>query len=152
MSVRGRHRIARQVLDLELVSIPGAPRIQEARALVTRDHLPSVRGHEPHFVQLLQNLISNAVKYRGENPPQIHVSAENQGQFWRFAVADNGRGIAREYHEHIFGVFKRLHGRAIPGTGIGLAICQRIVQRNGGRIWVESEVNRGATFYFTLPG
>lgn len=125
--------------------------IQEAHAAVTSDPLPTVPGHEPHFVQLFQNLITNAVKYRGENPPQVHVSAKKQGGLWRFAVADNGLGIPREYHEQIFGVFKRLHGRAIPGTGIGLAICQRIVHRYGGRIWVESEVNRGATFYFTLP-
>ena len=125
--------------------------IEENQASVTSVHLPVVPGNEPHFVQLFQNLIGNALKYRGERTPRIHVSAVNQNGVWRFAFADNGIGIAPEYHEIIFGIFKRLHGRTISGTGIGLAICQRVVERYGGRIWVESQVNQGATFYFTLP-
>jgi PAS domain S-box-containing protein len=125
--------------------------IEENKASVTSDHLPAVPGYEPHFVQLFQNLIGNALKYCGEQTPRIHVSAVNENGLWRLSVADNGIGIAPEYHQSIFGVFKRLHGRSIPGTGIGLAICQRVVERYDGRIWVESEVNRGATFYFTLP-
>lgn len=125
--------------------------VEETGAAVTSGALPVVSGHEPHFVQLLQNLISNSLKYRSRLPPRIHVSALNQDGVWRFAVADNGVGIAPEYHKQIFGVFKRLHGRSIPGTGIGLAICLRVVERYGGQIWVESSANQGATFYFTLP-
>lgn len=126
--------------------------IAESGATVTRDDLPTVCGHTAHFVQLLQNLIGNALKYRAEQAPRIHVTAVRRHDEWCIAVSDNGIGIEPEYHERIFGVFKRLHGRNIPGTGIGLAICQRVVERYGGRIWVESEPGRaGATFYFTLP-
>jgi PAS domain S-box-containing protein len=125
--------------------------IDEAKATVTHDELPTVRADQVQVVQLLQNLISNAIKYRGEQPPVIHVTAKKKGQDWVFGVRDNGIGIASQYHDQIFGVFKRLHGRDVPGTGIGLAICYRIVQRHGGRIWVESEPGDGSTFYFTLP-
>jgi PAS domain S-box-containing protein len=125
--------------------------IAESGAVISCDHLPVVQGHDAHFLQLLQNLIGNAIKYHGEQTPQIHVSAEQLDGEWRFAVTDNGMGIAPEYQQQIFGVFKRLHGKEIPGTGIGLAICQRVVERYGGRIWVESQVDGGATFYFTLP-
>jgi PAS domain S-box-containing protein len=125
--------------------------IEESLAVVTSGDLPSVRGHHARFVQLFQNLVSNAIKYRGEALPRISVSAEQRNAEWCFAVADNGIGIEPEYHQTIFGVFKRLHGSAIPGTGMGLAICQRVVERYGGRIWVESRVGHGTTFYFTLP-
>ena len=124
--------------------------IDETNATVTSDSLPTVPGHEPHFIQLFQNLISNGIKYRGSRQPRIHVSAQSQSGLWRIAVADNGIGIAPEYQKQVFGVFKRLHGKAIPGTGIGLAICQRVVDRYGGTIWVESQVGEGSTFYFTL--
>jgi PAS domain S-box-containing protein len=126
--------------------------IEEARAAVTSDHLPSIPGDPQHFMLLFQNLIGNALKYRSERQPRIHVSAERGNGRWLLSVADNGIGIAPEYHAQIFGAFKRLHGRSIAGTGVGLAICQRVVARYGGRIWVESQVNEGATFYFTLPG
>jgi light-regulated signal transduction histidine kinase (bacteriophytochrome) len=125
--------------------------IDESNAVITSDPLPTIFGQEPHFIQLFQNLIGNALKYRSNLPPQVHVSAQNQNELWRLAVADNGIGIDPEYHQQIFGVFKRLHGKTISGTGIGLAICQRVVQRHGGRIWVESKVGQGATFYFTFP-
>jgi PAS domain S-box-containing protein len=125
--------------------------IEESRAVVTYDDLPTVRGQEVHFRQLFQNLIGNALKYRSERQARIHVGLSKTAAGWRFSVADNGIGVDPEYHRNIFGVFKRLHGREIPGTGIGLAICQRVVERYGGRIWVESEVDRGCTFYFTLP-
>jgi light-regulated signal transduction histidine kinase (bacteriophytochrome) len=125
--------------------------IAESHGEVLLERLPVVRGQGAHFLQLFQNLIGNAIKYRGEQPPRIRISSAYEGGEWRVAVADNGIGIEPQYHQRIFGVFKRLHGRSIPGTGIGLAICQRVVERYGGRIWVESEANRGATFYFTIP-
>jgi signal transduction histidine kinase len=126
--------------------------MEESGATVSRSALPMVRGQQQiHFVELFQNLIGNAIKYRGAAPPRIIVSVRKSDGEWRLAVADNGMGIDAEYHRTIFGLFKRLHGRKIPGTGIGLAICQRIVERSGGRIWVESKLGSGATFYFTLP-
>ncbi|MDP9054731.1 MAG: ATP-binding protein [Acidobacteriota bacterium] len=120
-------------------------------AEVTAGTLPSVPGHAGRLVHLFQNLIGNAIKYRGTAPPRIHVSVELDDTEWRFAVADNGMGVAPEYYLSIFGVFTRLHGSAIPGTGMGLAICKRVVERSGGRIWVESTPGQGTTFYFTLP-
>ncbi len=125
--------------------------LEETQAVVTAEPLPPVRGHAGHFVQLFQNLVGNAVKYRAQHPPEIHISCRREGGQLQFAVADNGMGIDPEYHTKIFGVFKRLHGKKIPGTGVGLAICQRVVERYRGRIWVESHPGRGATFYFTLP-
>ena len=125
--------------------------IDESGAVVTSGPLPTIRGQEARMVQLFQNLIGNGIKYRGEPLPRIHVSAEELNGECRYAVADNGMGIDPEYHRKIFGVFKRLHGKSIPGTGIGLAICQRVVERCGGSIWVESQVGQGAKFYFTLP-
>jgi light-regulated signal transduction histidine kinase (bacteriophytochrome) len=125
--------------------------MEESGATVSSDHLPVILGQPVHFVQLFQNLIGNAIKYRGAAAPRIKVSAELWDGQWRLAVADNGIGIDAKYHQTIFGVFKRLHGRTIPDTGMGLAICHRIVERFGGRIWVESAEGAGATFYFTLP-
>ena len=125
--------------------------IQASGATVTYDHLPSVWVENRSLITLLQNLIGNAIKYRGQDPPRIHVSAQSDGANWRFSVRDNGIGIPAEYRERIFGIFKRLHGKEIPGTGIGLAICQRIVQWHGGEIWVESEPGSGSVFFFTLP-
>ncbi|MGA2600216.1 MAG: PAS domain S-box protein [Bryobacteraceae bacterium] len=125
--------------------------IAETGAAVESEDLPTVIGHEAHFVPLFQNLIGNAIKYRGEAPPRIHIAVERTGSEVRFSVADNGIGIAPAYHTKIFAAFKRLHGGSIPGTGIGLAICQRVVERYGGRIWVQSELGHGATFVFTLP-
>jgi len=126
--------------------------IRESNATVTFDRLPEVRMGEAHLQQVFQNLIGNALKYRNEDPPQIHVSAVPQGTAWRFSVQDNGIGIDARYKEKIFGVFKRLHrDDKYSGTGIGLAICQRVVERYGGRIWVESTPGKGATFFFTVP-
>src|SRR6185437_10959306 len=102
--------------------------------------------------QIFQNLIGNAIKYRREEPLRVHVSAERKDGHWVFSVRDNGIGIAAEYREHIFGLFKRLHtNREYSGTGIGLAICQRIAERYRGCIWVESEVGKGSVFFFTVP-
>ncbi|MEP0843216.1 MAG: PAS domain S-box protein [Phycisphaerae bacterium] len=137
------------VLDRALSHLHVA--IQECGAVVTRDPLPTVQADPTQLGQLFQNLIGNAVKFRGESPPEIHVSASCRGGEWVFSVRDNGIGIEAEYFERIFVLFQRLHGRMkYPGTGIGLTICKKIVERHGGRIWVESEVGRGSTFYFTL--
>ena len=125
--------------------------IAESDAVITADRLPTIKAHEGHFIPLFQNLIANSIKYRGTAPPKIHISVRITGDALEFAVADNGIGIAPEFHERIFVAFKRLHGRQIPGTGIGLAICQRVVQRYSGRIWVQSEVGKGSTFLFALP-
>jgi len=129
-----------------------AEAIRESGAEVTSDPLPRVYMAESHLQQVFQNLISNSLKYRKEDRPQIRISAVHQGASWRFAVQDNGIGIDPHYKEKIFGVFKRLHrDRKYGGTGIGLAICQRVVERYGGRIWVESSPGNGATFFFTVP-
>jgi len=125
--------------------------VDDCGGRITSDPLPTISGYEPHFIGLFQNLIANAVKYRSEQPLRLHVSSKAEEGRWRIAVADNGIGIEPQYHKMIFGVFKRLHGKEIPGTGVGLAVCQRVVERYGGRIWVESKKNQGATFYFTLP-
>lgn len=127
--------------------------MSESSAEITKDRLPKVMADEIHMVQLLQNLIGNGIKFHGANKPQIHVSAKQEGKEIVFSVKDNGIGIEKEYYEKIFVIFQRLHGREeYPGTGIGLAICKKIVERHNGRIWVESEPGKGSTFYFTLPG
>jgi len=128
-----------------------AASIEESGAVVTHDTLPAVNGDLPQLVSLFQNLIGNALKFRREAPPRIHVSAERRGKCWDFSVRDNGIGIAPQYFERIFAVFQRLHTRReYPGTGIGLALCKKIVERHGGRIWVESVPGEGATFCFSL--
>ncbi|HUQ90547.1 MAG TPA: ATP-binding protein, partial [Bryobacteraceae bacterium] len=127
--------------------------VQQANAQVIFDRLPLVRVHQVLLDQLFQNLIGNAIKYRKEEPLRIHIAAQWRDGQWLFSVSDNGIGIDSQYKEQIFGIFKRLHTSSeYSGTGIGLAICQRIVERSGGRIWVESEPGKGSTFFFTLPG
>ena len=120
---------------------------------MTSEPLPSVRVHATQLQQLFQNLVGNAIKYRRpEAPPVVNITVRREGENWLFSVSDNGLGIEAEYKERIFGLFKRLHtGDEYSGTGIGLAICQRIVERYNGRIWVESEPGKGSTFNFTLP-
>ncbi len=126
--------------------------IDEAGAMVTNDDLPRVMADEPQLVQVFQNLVGNAIKFRGSTPPRVHITAEAEGDEWRFAVRDNGIGIDAQYAERIFVIFQRLHGRVeYPGTGIGLALCKRIVERHGGRIWLESDPGKQTTFFFTLP-
>jgi signal transduction histidine kinase/CHASE3 domain sensor protein len=126
--------------------------IEENGAEVTHGPLPSVVGDASQLTQLLQNLIGNAIKFRGREPPRVHVSARPEGQDWVFSVQDNGIGIDPQFRERIFVIFQRLHSRSrYPGTGIGLAICKKIAERHGGRIWVESKPGQGATFLFTLP-
>jgi PAS domain S-box-containing protein len=125
--------------------------IAETNASVSFEQLPVVTANPLHLAQLFQNLIGNALKYRSDQPPNIKVTASEQEPYWVFTVEDNGIGIKPEYQAQIFGIFKRLHGQEYPGTGIGLAICKKIVDRHGGAIWVESEPGKGSRFSFTLP-
>ena len=129
-----------------------AAAIAATGATVSTQRLPSVMGYETHFVQLFQNLVGNSIKYQSQAQPRINIQAERRDDQWIVSVEDNGVGIDPEYHKQIFGVFKRLHDHQIPGTGIGLAICQRVVERNGGEIWVQSGgAGKGSTFCFSLP-
>ena len=133
------------LLNLELA-------VKESQAVVTHDALPRVAAERLQMVQLFQNLIANSIKFRGAAAPRVHVSARRAETEWVFSVRDHGIGIDPEHSERIFQLFQRLHARTeYPGTGIGLAICKKIVERHGGRIWVESQLGSGATFFFTLP-
>ncbi|MEJ2647808.1 MAG: MASE3 domain-containing protein [Sedimentisphaerales bacterium] len=126
--------------------------IGETGAKITSDKLPTVNIDPIQLTQLFQNLISNAIKFKSEKPPEIHISATRQDNAWQFAVKDNGIGIERQYADRIFMIFQRLHTRKqYPGTGIGLSLCKKIVERHGGKIWFESEPGKGSTFYFTIP-
>jgi PAS domain S-box-containing protein len=127
-------------------------KIEETHASITCDNLPEVLGNASMLEQLLQNLLSNALKFKSEQPPAIHVGVQRKRREWVFCVQDNGIGIDPKYAERIFVIFQRLHSRSkYAGTGIGLAICKRVIERHRGRIWVESEKGKGATFYFSLP-
>ena len=138
--------VLRDVLDtLQLV-------VEESGGVVTHAPLPTVMGDSGQLVQLFQNLIGNAIKFRDKEPPQIHIDAQHSNGTWLFSVKDNGIGIDPQYGDRIFLIFQRLHTiDQYPGTGIGLAICKKIVERHGGRIWVESKVGEGSTFHFTIP-
>jgi PAS domain S-box-containing protein len=154
-------RVQRAKLDFGLVSMKSVldqatsnlkVTIDECQAQITSDQLPDVTANQGQMIQLMQNLIGNALKFRRELPPKIHISCEKGKTEWIFAVRDNGIGIEEEYKDRIFVIFQRLHGRdQHPGTGIGLAVCKKIIERHNGRIWVESKVGEGASFYFTLP-
>jgi light-regulated signal transduction histidine kinase (bacteriophytochrome) len=139
-----------RVLQMVLANLEKT--LEESRGQVTHDLLPRLQGDETQLCQVLQNLVGNALKFHGSEPPRVHVSAQRVRGEWRFAVRDNGIGIDPEHAERIFLLFQRLHTRAeYPGTGMGLAITKKIVERHGGRIWVESEPEKGSTFYFNLP-
>ena len=143
-------RSANAVMQYTLSGLAEA--IRESQATVTYDPLPDIPMGEAHLQQIFLNLIGNALKYRTEEPPRIHISATDTGSAWRFSVQDNGIGIDPAYREKIFGVFKRLHrDHKYSGTGIGLAICQRVVERYGGKIWVDSAPGQGSIFCFTVP-
>ena len=126
--------------------------IDEAGASVSYEGLPTLEADELQLTQLFQNLIGNALKFRSASVPRISIFAKEKETEWEFGVKDNGIGIEPQYFERIFMVFQRLHNKGeYPGTGIGLAICKKVVERHGGRIWVESQLGQGTTFYFTLP-
>lgn len=126
-------------------------KIEENNAVIEVQQLPTVSGDKVQLVQVFQNLIENAIKYRGPMAPVVRISAETTNGYWTLVVRDNGIGIEAQYHLRIFGIFKRLHGQDVPGTGIGLALTKRVVERHGGQIWVESKIGQGSTFRFTLP-
>jgi light-regulated signal transduction histidine kinase (bacteriophytochrome) len=140
------HKIVQNVaIDLQAA-------IDQSKTVITVDPLPQVNVDPTQLTQLFQNLISNAIKFHSQEPPQIHISVRDDDGKWLFSVRDNGIGMEPQYLERIFIIFQRLHGRAeYPGTGIGLAVCKKIVERHGGTLWVESQPDRGSTFYFTLP-
>jgi len=140
---------AREVVSWALENLQLA--IRESGAVVEIGDLPTVTGERINLTQVFQNLIGNAIKYRGLSAPLVKIDARADGQNWVFSIADNGIGIAPAYHETIFGLFKRLHAEDYAGTGIGLAVCKRIIERHRGRIWVESAPGEGSTFRFTLP-
>jgi len=125
--------------------------INENKAKITHDPLPEVMADEGQLVQVFQNLLSNAIKFKGNKPPRVHISAEQKDSNWIFSVKDNGIGIDPQYFERVFIVFQRLHREDYPGTGIGLAISNRIIQRHGGKMWIESQPGKGSTFYFSIP-
>ena len=138
-----------EVVDAACQNLAAA--IAESGAALSRGPLPEVEGDPGQLTRLLQNLMANAIHFRSEEQPRVTISAEREGPSWKISVADNGIGIEERFHERIFVIFQRLHGRERPGTGIGLAICRKIVDRHGGRIWVESAPGKGSTFHFTLP-
>jgi len=125
--------------------------IKESGAKITHEPLPTLMADDLQLVQLFQNLIGNAIKFRSKEPPRIHISAQKKENEWLFCVRDNGLGIDKQYYERIFGMLQRLHPKdEYPGAGIGLAISKRIVHRHNGRIWLESEPGKGSIFYFTI--
>ena len=126
--------------------------INNTHTVITNDDLPVIWGDISQIVQLFQNLLSNSIKFHDQDAPRIHVSAERTGKEWVFSVRDNGIGIKNEYLDRIFTMFQRLHSKSeYNGTGIGLTICKKIVEGHKGKIWVESELGKGTTFYFTVP-
>lgn len=152
----GRQGIQLQEVDCRAMVAMAAKNlevaIEQSEAQIVCDKLPVVNADRSQMLQLFQNLIGNAIKFHGDQPPVINISAQRRMKDWLFSVADNGIGIAPEHAEIVFVIFKRLHTSAeYPGSGIGLAICKKIVEQQGGRIWVESEVGKGSTFSFTLP-
>jgi light-regulated signal transduction histidine kinase (bacteriophytochrome) len=153
--VDARSRPFAQIRFLDIVNDAMAlldSSIHDSGGQVTVGDLPTIMGDRSQLVQLVQNLIGNGLTYHGDKPPNIHVSAEHRGKEWIFSICDNGIGIDPNHYEQIFEIFKRLHDQTeYPGTGIGLAVCRRVVDRHGGRIWVKSEPGHGSTFHFTIP-
>jgi light-regulated signal transduction histidine kinase (bacteriophytochrome) len=151
----GRRALAIRPVDLaavfDIAMQDLAATIAESHAQVTRGPLPSLPADPVQLGQLFRNLVANAIRFRGEAPPMVDVQARRVEDHWQITVRDNGIGIESKHFERIFVIFQRLHGRERAGTGIGLAVCKKIIDRHGGRIWVESEPGKGSTFHFTLP-
>jgi light-regulated signal transduction histidine kinase (bacteriophytochrome) len=137
------------VLAWSLANLKNA--VEEAGAEVTKEQLPIVAADSMQLSQVFEQLIANSLKFRSEERPRIHVYAHEEPDAWRISIRDNGIGIDMQYADRIFIALKRLHGRQYPGTGIGLAVSRTIIERHGGRIWVESQPGAGATFHFTIP-
>jgi len=139
-----------EALEQALVNLKMS--IEENNANITHDPLPIITADYSQMIQLLQNLIGNSIKYRSDKIPEIHISAQEKDNDWIFSVEDNGIGIDPQYSDQVFQIFKRLHtNEEYKGTGIGLAITKRIIERHNGNIWVESEPGKGSTFHFTIP-
>jgi hypothetical protein len=138
-----------RVLSQALLNLQ--PEIRKSGAVVTSDTLPTVVADEIMMLQVLENLVDNSIKYTGEAVPKVHVSAVRAGERWQFSVRDNGIGIHPADAKRVFDMFRRFDGKGVPGTGLGLALCKKAIERHGGRIWVESEVGQGAAFRFTIP-
>ncbi|MGA2737659.1 MAG: ATP-binding protein [Bryobacteraceae bacterium] len=136
--------LAAALFELQLV-------VRESGAVITHDPLPTIHGDQPGLVRLFVNLIGNSIKYRRAEAPRIYISADERKGLWQFEFRDNGIGIDPQYWDRIFTVFKRLHGSEYPGSGVGLALCKRVVENHGGTIWLESAPGEGSTFYFTIP-
>lgn len=152
----GTERAPKEEIDLNLVIKDAISNldmaVKESKAVIKQFILPKVFGNFVQMTQVFQNLIANSIKYQGESKPSIDISAEKKDNMWQFAVKDNGIGIEQWFSERIFIVFQKLHDhRKYPGSGIGLALCKRVIEKHGGKIWFESEVGKGTTFYFTLP-
>lgn len=141
----------RDVVEWAINNLPKAIASVEPKIECDLESLPRIRGNRIALIQVFANLLSNAVIYRGPAPPHIRITAERQEQYWIFAVADNGIGIGPGYLEWVFKIFRRLHRDNYSGSGIGLALCKKIIENHGGKIWVESEVGRGSTFFFSIP-
>jgi light-regulated signal transduction histidine kinase (bacteriophytochrome) len=152
----GTERAPKEEIDCNLVLKDAISNldvsIKESKAAIKQFTLPKINGNFVQMTQVFQNLIANSIKYQGDNKPAIDISAEKKENMWLFAVKDNGIGIEQWFSERIFIVFQKLHDhRKYPGSGIGLALCKRVIEKHGGKIWFESEVGKGTTFYFTLP-
>jgi two-component system, chemotaxis family, sensor kinase Cph1 len=145
-----RHELIDATLPLQTAIENLRSIAEEAGATITYDSMPFIRAHETSLLQIFQNLIGNAIHYRGPDPPRIHIGAREQDNEWLFSCADNGIGIPLEFQSSVFAPFKRLHGSDRPGSGIGLAVCKKLVERHKGRIWVESEKASGSIFFFTI--
>jgi len=126
--------------------------IEESGATINLGTLPRVKGDNPQLIQVFQNLISNAIKFKSDQNPVVSIECKEHGKYWLFEVRDNGIGFDLKYAERVFVIFQRLHSREVfPGSGIGLAVCKKIIERHGGRIWVETAPSQGAAFFFTIP-
>jgi signal transduction histidine kinase len=146
-----RRSLIRLDIVLQLALLKVQRMVKESNARITFRDLPEAEVDESQFAQVFEHLLSNSIKYRGGEPPEIEVSAQEDSDAYKVSVRDNGVGIKPEYHQTVFAPFKRLHGKEIPGMGLGLSICKKIVMSHGGKIWVESDGQQGSTFHFTVP-